>query len=56
MGEKFLDPIRRTFDEYNRDERPVYFKTAECGEDFAILGASELVFASMENLAEEKLK
>jgi glucokinase len=43
MGDKFLNPIRRTFDEYNRDERPVYFKLAECGEDYAILGASELV-------------
>ena len=48
MGEKFLLPIRRKFDEYNRDEHPVYFKTAECGDNYAILGASELVYAAME--------
>ena len=48
MGDKFLKPIRAKFDEYNRDERPVYFKIAECGEDYAILGASELVCSAME--------
>ena len=48
MGEKFLSPIRLKFDEYNRDERPVYFKIAECGEDYAILGASELVYSVLE--------
>ena len=47
MGEKFLDPIRRTFDEYNRDERPVYFKIAQSGEDYGILGAAELVYCNM---------
>ena len=44
MGDKLLGPIRRTFDSYNHDERPVYFKTAECGTDCGILGAAELVF------------
>jgi len=43
MGEKLLAPIRRTFDELNHDERPVYFKTAECGENCGILGAALLV-------------
>jgi glucokinase len=49
LGEKFLSPIRRKFDEYNRDERPVFFKIAECGEEYAILGASELVCSAMED-------
>ena len=48
MGEKFLNPIRRKYDEYNRDDRPVYFKPAECGENYAILGASELVLSVMD--------
>ena len=43
MGDKLLGPVRRVFDEYNHDERPVYFKIAECGEKCGILGAAELV-------------
>ena len=43
MGEKFLGPIRRKFDEYNLDERPVHFKVAQSGQDYWILGAAELV-------------
>ena len=43
MGDKLLAPIRRVFDEYNHDIRPVYFKTAECGDKCGILGAAELV-------------
>jgi glucokinase len=43
MGEKLLGPIRRTFDSYNHEMRPVYFKTAECGENCGALGAAELV-------------
>jgi glucokinase len=43
MGEKLLGPIRRAFDSYNHDERPVHFKTAECGTDCGTLGAAELV-------------
>jgi glucokinase len=46
MGEKLLGAIRRVFDEYNHDERPVYFKTAECGENCGIIGAAEMVFDS----------
>lgn len=52
MGEKFLGPIRRTFDEYNHDVRPVYFKTAECGENCGVLGASELVYSALEERGE----
>ena len=47
MGEKFLGPIRRTFDQYNHDERPVYFKTAECREHCGVLGAAELVYGAV---------
>ena len=43
MGDKLLAPIRRVFDELNHDERPVYFKVAECGDKCGILGAAELV-------------
>ena len=52
MGEKLLGPIRRVFDTYNHDERPVYFKPAECGEDCGILGAAELVSSALENARE----
>ena len=50
MGEKFLSPIRRRFDEFNMDGRPVYFKAAECGEDYGVLGAVQLVYSAMENV------
>ena len=43
MGEKLLGPIRSVFDRYNHDERPVYFKPAECKDISGILGAAELV-------------
>ena len=44
MGEKLLGPVRETFNAYNHDERPVYFKTAECTDYCGVLGAAELVF------------
>ncbi|MDR3171429.1 MAG: ROK family protein [Treponema sp.] len=44
MGEKLLAPVRRTFDQYNRNDMPVYFKTAELGNHFGIIGAAELIF------------
>ena len=51
MGDKLLGPIRRVFDGYNHDvQRPVYFKTAECGEDSGILGAGELVYSALEEV------
>jgi glucokinase len=47
MGEKLLGPIRKAFDTYNHDERPVHFKVAECGEHCGVLGAAELVCYAM---------
>ncbi|MDR2630524.1 MAG: ROK family protein [Spirochaetaceae bacterium] len=44
MGEKLLDPVRRIFDSYNRNEKPVYFKPAELEDRFGIIGAAELIF------------
>jgi glucokinase len=49
MGEKLLGPVRRNFDRYNHQDTadpdtPVYFKTAELGDRFGIIGAAELVF------------
>ena len=50
MGEKLLGPIRHTFDNYNHDERPVYFKPAECGPNCGTLGAAELAIRALEVL------
>ena len=47
MGEKLLGPMRKEFDRYNHDERPVFFKTAECGEDCGSLGASQLLLNAL---------
>ncbi|MDR2662308.1 MAG: ROK family protein [Treponema sp.] len=44
MGEKLLEPVRRAFNQYNHDERPVYFKTAECTQHGGVLGAAELAY------------
>jgi glucokinase len=50
MGEKLLGPVRRVFDEYNRNGAPegfdmsVYFKNAELGDRVGIVGAAELIF------------
>jgi glucokinase len=43
MGDKLLVPVRKAFDSYNHEERPVYFKTAECGTHCGVLGTAELV-------------
>jgi glucokinase len=44
MGDKLFGRIRELFDAYNQDdEHPVYFRNAELGEDFGIIGAAELV-------------
>ena len=48
MGEKLLGPIRKTFDDYNHDDHPVYFKPAECGENCGALGAAELAISALE--------
>jgi glucokinase len=44
MGDKLLGPVRRIFDTYNRNDMPVYFKSAELGDRFGMIGAAELVF------------
>jgi glucokinase len=44
MGDKLLGPIRRIFDAYNRNDMPVYFKSAELEDRFGIIGAAELIF------------
>jgi glucokinase len=48
MGEKLLGPVQAIFDGYNRassaEEMAVYFKTAELGDHFGIIGAAELVY------------
>jgi len=38
-----LDEVREVFDEYNSNDMPVYFKVAELGEDYGVIGAAELV-------------
>lgn len=43
MGDKLFSRVRRLFDGYNQNSYPVYFKTAELGEDFGIIGAAALV-------------
>ena len=44
MKVQLLERIRKEFDDYNRNDMPVYFKTAELGENFGIIGAAELIY------------
>lgn len=44
MGDKLFKHMRQQFDEYNHNDMPVYFKKAELGDDFGIVGAAELLF------------
>lgn len=44
MGDKLFGQVNRNFHQYNQDDMPVYFKTAELGNDFGIIGAAELLF------------
>lgn len=44
MGDKLFGQVYKNFHEYNQDDMPVYFKTAELGNDFGIIGAAELLF------------
>lgn len=44
MNIRLLERIREVFDTYNHTDLPVYFKAAELGEDFGIIGAAELLF------------
>jgi glucokinase len=39
-----LESIKEVFDEYNKNTMPVYFKEAELGDDFGVIGAAELLF------------
>jgi glucokinase len=39
-----LDSMKEVFDGYNKNTMPVYFKEAELGDDFGIIGAAELLF------------
>jgi glucokinase len=55
MGEKLLGPVRRAFDRYNHDERPVYFKTAECTKYGGVLGAAELAYIAGEEEEEKNI-
>ncbi len=44
LGERLFPRMRDLFDEYNRNDMPVYFKEAELGNDFGLIGAAELLF------------
>lgn len=44
MGDKLFKRVREVFDGYNHNDMPVYFKTAELGDNFGIIGAAELLF------------
>ncbi|MBC8059832.1 MAG: ROK family protein [Clostridiaceae bacterium] len=44
FGEMLFEPVRKVFNSYNHNEFPVYFKFAELGDDFGIIGAIELLF------------
>jgi glucokinase len=39
-----LNAMKDVFDGYNKNSMPVYFKEAELGDDFGIIGAAELLF------------
>jgi glucokinase len=43
-GGNLLDSMKEVFDGYNKNTMPVYFKEAELGDDFGVIGAAELLF------------
>jgi glucokinase len=43
-GGNLLESMKEVFDGYNKNTMPVYFKEAELGDDFGIIGAAELLF------------
>ena len=43
FGDRLFPRIRELFDQYNGNDLPVYFRFAELGEDFGIIGAAELL-------------
>lgn len=44
MGDKLFGRIKELFDQYNKNDYPVYFYNTELGADTGILGAMELLF------------
>ncbi len=44
LGDLIFVRVRQVFDSYNHNDYPVYFKFAELGDDFGIIGAVELLF------------
>ena len=44
IGNKLFDPVKDMFNDLNHFDLPVYFKQAELGDDFGIVGAAELLF------------
>ena len=44
FGDRLLKSTRTVFDGYNQNDLPVYFKSAELGSDFGIVGAADLLF------------
>lgn len=44
FGDRLFPRVRELFDAYNDNDMPVYFKEAELGNDFGIIGAAELMF------------
>ena len=44
IGDKLFDPVKSMFNDLNHCDLPVYFKEAELGDDFGIVGAAELLF------------
>ncbi|MDR1410899.1 MAG: ROK family protein [Spirochaetaceae bacterium] len=43
-GGNLLESMKDVFDRYNKNSMPVYFKEAELGDDFGVIGAAELLF------------
>lgn len=43
FGPLLFDRVREIFDRYNSNDYPVYFKYAELGDDFGIIGAAALL-------------
>jgi glucokinase len=43
-GRGLLPRMKEVFDGYNQNDMPVYFKEAELGDDYGIIGAAELLF------------
>jgi glucokinase len=44
MKAPIMERVRKEFDRYNQNDKPVYFKIAELGNRTGIIGASELIF------------